>query len=907
MAAEGNHHKRSCPLFRPYVLVNCKLCGVAGGPAWIMTSGRHHAWSCPRYSYSDAGECKFCGFVGEVSLVTSKGPHHARLCQRFSPGAADSPKVVVCKYCGLRGSPSMVTGIGEQHLTGCPRSTAKRAESISKPKENEGTLSSWFACLACCNVEPSAGGLHDEIVVKHNGPDDIKKANDIGEADTNVEEIPEEGWSTTVSWKRFLISLLPLPVWRYVQVSDVLLQDKLAELDRAILTGQRDFVVSQSMTERKPQSEAEPVLPKLSWNSTEAQQQWLQLKACVATMLLCQSRRLWTWSTRSRSRPFDLGPGCPLAMRRCFDNKARIPQRGIRGFSHVDSAALLMEFRSVVQWHVCCNGFCQLEERLVQDTPATLDQAKFGKFRFDLLVLCSSGVPIRKPAMVLPPSPKRRLRGKVSPSAINVFTKEKRQLTLKHAQRLLPNLYAYTKGAHFEAEVWLRWLRGFRPGLQLPSVQEASELLMKLSQSRRVDSKLLPAPAAWKPQGVRFMDEQGDARVQNLHGFEEQSGLLTWHEYGGLFRLRRHPSERGIYAVERSAALQRARAMVSRRTVGLQAGKKSAFKSSIVIDTLPPSGPVMEPQWSFIYLHSFSQKGTDYLDFPHYFNVCGANVRVVVPTAPLLEQQCFKDWYVWRGERLQWRRIKFNAWFDYLTDKVFTKILWWRLTVMAKALTFALSVTAISLAMSTDMADMDNALAADGECAAGQECALNALQQKAVVAQLQAEDSVEKFAAALEEGEEELAEAEAQSKVGHTASEAEKWGPSPPPPAAFNPYWGNPYGQMHPGFNPYGGSPYGGNPYSVPGLGVGGCLTKIQGSSCMVFSCAKSRGPTTCNLEGGVAENEICTKSLLAVRERLHGLLRQEVQRVGDPRRVIVGGASQGCCAALDAALTFEQ
>ena len=64
------------PLFRPYVqgsqsrpsaccacvcselcgtrLVNCKSCGVAGGPAWIMTSGRHHAWSCPRYSYSDA-------------------------------------------------------------------------------------------------------------------------------------------------------------------------------------------------------------------------------------------------------------------------------------------------------------------------------------------------------------------------------------------------------------------------------------------------------------------------------------------------------------------------------------------------------------------------------------------------------------------------------------------------------------------------------------------------------------------------------------------------------------------------------------------------------------------------------------------------------------------------------------
>mmetsp|Transcript_130097 Transcript_130097/g.183545 ORF Transcript_130097/g.183545 Transcript_130097/m.183545 type:complete len:195 (-) Transcript_130097:157-741(-) len=169
--------------------------------------------------------------------------------------------------------------------------------------------------------------------------------------------------------------------------------------------------------------------------------------------------------------------------------------------------------------------------------------------------------------------------------------------------------------------------------------------------------------------------------------------------------------------------------------------------------------------------------------------------------------------------------------------------------MMAKALAFALSVAAFSCAMSQDMTDVDKILAADAECATGEECALNALQQKAVVAQLQAEDSVEKFAAALEEGEEELAEAEAQSKVGQTASDAEKWGPSPPPPPAFNPYWGNPYGQMTPGFNPYGGSPYGGNPFSVPGLGVGGCLTKIQGSSCMVFSCAKSRGPTTCNLE----------------------------------------------------------
>lgn len=33
------------------------------------------------------------------------------------------------------------------------------------------------------------------------------------------------------------------------------------------------------------------------------------------------------------------------------------------------------------------------------------------------------------------------------------------------------------------------------------------------------------------------------------------------------------------------------------------------------------SGRETQPAWSLIYLHSFSQKGTEYLDFPHYFNV----------------------------------------------------------------------------------------------------------------------------------------------------------------------------------------------------------------------------------------------------------------------------------------------
>ena len=39
---------------------------------------------------------------------------------------------------------------GEQHLTGCPRSTTKRAESITKPKENEGPAKMAQLCDLTC-------------------------------------------------------------------------------------------------------------------------------------------------------------------------------------------------------------------------------------------------------------------------------------------------------------------------------------------------------------------------------------------------------------------------------------------------------------------------------------------------------------------------------------------------------------------------------------------------------------------------------------------------------------------------------------------------------------------------------------------------------------------------------------
>lgn len=331
--------------------------------------------------------------------------------------------------------------------------------------------------------------------------------------------------------------------------------------------------------------------------------------------------------------------------------------------------------------------------------------------------------------MVLPRSPKLRIRGKASPRVIHWVTKDKDEtFHLRQAQRLLPRLYAATKGSNFDAQAFRAWL-ATQVTSDLPTVEQASSLLTKLSQNRRHENKWRPAPAAWMPTGIRFEDQEGEAHIQNVCGFDEKalgpSRIMGWNEYGFVYRLTLQDAARGLYSVVRSKAFKRANGLVSKRTYNLD--KKTSFKSCVVMD-LPPGRCISEPKWSLIYLHSFSQKGTEYMDFPHYFNVCGASMRVIVPTAPLLEQECFKDWYVWRGGHDPgWRRIKFNAWFNYMTDK------------------------------------------------------------------------------------------------------------------------------------------------------------------------------------GGVAENTICQESLLAIRDRLHKLIRHEVQRVGDPRRVIVGGQSQGCCAALDATLTFEQ
>eukprot|EP00933_Yihiella_yeosuensis_P072128 TRINITY_DN80435_c0_g1_i1.p1 TRINITY_DN80435_c0_g1~~TRINITY_DN80435_c0_g1_i1.p1 ORF type:complete len:436 (-),score=57.29 TRINITY_DN80435_c0_g1_i1:287-1594(-) len=334
-------------------------------------------------------------------------------------------------------------------------------------------------------------------------------------------------------------------------------------------------------------------------------------------------------------------------------------------------------------------------------------------------------------------APGRRITGKATlKNGIVQGSSENKQLTLRHAQSLLPSLYKYTQGKEFGLQVFESWLQKMSTtkGWQQPSACEVARLLRTLSRHRRrLTDKQAGHTGAWFSRGPVYKDDEGSCAVSNVAGFKQElwpdqkSSLVNWHEYGAMYRLRRTSTEsRETYTVVRNRAFKRLSSIVSKRMLELSS-KKASFQNSVVIEPcLAGLGPVT-PSFSLIYLHSFSAKGTDYLDFPHYFGVAGSAVRVVIPSAPSLEQECFKDWNVWKGDRLGWRRIKFTAWFDYKTDK------------------------------------------------------------------------------------------------------------------------------------------------------------------------------------GGMAENDICLESLHAMRERLHALIRQEVQRVGDPKRVIIGGASQGCCVAIDAAMTYPE
>eukprot|EP00437_Effrenium_voratum_P018818 CAMPEP_0181447286 /NCGR_PEP_ID=MMETSP1110-20121109/26542_1 /TAXON_ID=174948 /ORGANISM="Symbiodinium sp., Strain CCMP421" /LENGTH=237 /DNA_ID=CAMNT_0023571391 /DNA_START=73 /DNA_END=787 /DNA_ORIENTATION=+ len=121
--------------------------------------------------------------------------------------------------------------------------------------------------------------------------------------------------------------------------------------------------------------------------------------------------------------------------------------------------------------------------------------------------------------------------------------------------------------------------------------------------------------------------------------------------------------------------------------------------------------------------------------------------------------------------------------------------------------------------------DVETALASDTECA-DETCALNALQQKQAVLAGLAEESVAKFETALEEGDaqEEKLEMMQEDGKAEKAAESEEWGS-----------------------DVFGQTPSTGHSPSLPVLPSKYCTSKIESSSCMLFDCAKSRGPSSCN------------------------------------------------------------
>lgn len=146
---------------------------------------------------------------------------------------------------------------------------------------------------------------------------------------------------------------------------------------------------------------------------------------------------------------------------------------------------------------------------------------------------------------------------------------------------------------------------------------------------------------------------------------------VSWHEYGSVYSVQKvESSQKEQFKVVLRSGFRRVGMVESRRDVGGCSSEGILpFKNTLVFSPWRHGTGRIKPEWSLIYLHSFSSKGADYRNLPHYFGISNAAVKVIVPTAPRQEQTCFEDWQVWKGSRLKWRRIKFTAWFDYLTDK----------------------------------------------------------------------------------------------------------------------------------------------------------------------------------------------------------------------------------------------
>lgn len=250
----------------------------------------------------------------------------------------------------------------------------------------------------------------------------------------------------------------------------------------------------------------------------------------------------------------------------------------------------------------------------------------------------------------------------------------------EHVRTLLPKLYQHTEGKPFGSQHLLACLKScLNVKLQLlPSAQSASRLLKQLAicpgASRTTNGNGIHV---WEASGPRYIDDEGPQSINNVEGcrigpgaFKGRPSWVSWHEYGSMYHIQEmEPSESAQFRVVHQKAFKTVGVMESRRHVGGSTGEASlSFKNTLVFNPWCHETGQMKPEWSLIYLHSFSSKGIEYRDLPHYFAISAAAVRVVLPTAPLQEQTCFNEWHVWQRNQLKWQRIKFNSWFDYLTD-----------------------------------------------------------------------------------------------------------------------------------------------------------------------------------------------------------------------------------------------
>eukprot|EP00929_Paragymnodinium_shiwhaense_P016680 TRINITY_DN12525_c0_g1_i1.p1 TRINITY_DN12525_c0_g1~~TRINITY_DN12525_c0_g1_i1.p1 ORF type:complete len:466 (-),score=73.08 TRINITY_DN12525_c0_g1_i1:117-1469(-) len=272
-------------------------------------------------------------------------------------------------------------------------------------------------------------------------------------------------------------------------------------------------------------------------------------------------------------------------------------------------------------------------------------------------------------------------------------------LDVRRFSHLLPGLFRHTKGKPFSPEALRLYLRRHpaarKSWIPPESKEDAARLLqraagsLKSGKSQKALRVKTKASEASKPvshfhaNGTQWIDPEGDAGISNCKGYKKKDRAncrwLSWQEFGTVYELRTSMMQnaKGHYQVSQDVAVQRRGCVASVEDVG-GAGcdvegvgsARDVFQKVVVFNPRSDGdGDAVTPRWTFIYLHSFSNKGADYHDFPHYFNIGDEPVRVVIPTSPYVEQSCFKDWNIWKGWKQGWQRIKFQSWFDYITDR----------------------------------------------------------------------------------------------------------------------------------------------------------------------------------------------------------------------------------------------